>query len=64
MALFNGATYMNDESEFESIETYVDVAKTILDVARYSGDYTGSVDPSKMFARILLIMMIMFSMLN
>ncbi len=51
MALFNSARYIIDGKEIESIEQDVDVATTIIGLARYSDDYTRSAGPSMMFAK-------------
>ena len=51
MALFENARYLIDGKEIESIEREVDVATTIIGLARYSHDYTRSAGPSMMFAK-------------
>ena len=51
MALFESARYLIDGKEIESIEREVDVATTIIGLARYSDDYTRSAGPSMMFAK-------------
>ena len=51
MALFDSAKYLIDGKEIESIERAVDVATTIIGLARYSDDYTRSAGPSMMFAK-------------
>ena len=51
MALFGSARYLIDGKEIESIEHDVDVATTIIGLARYSDDYTRSAGPSMMFAK-------------
>jgi hypothetical protein len=51
MALFGSARYLIDGREIESIENDVDVATTVIGLARYSDDYTRSAGPSMMFAK-------------
>jgi hypothetical protein len=51
MALFESARYLIDGKEIESIDREVDVATTIIGLARYSDDYTRSAGPSMMFAK-------------
>ena len=51
MALFNSARYLIDGKEIESIDQDVDIATTIIGLARYSDDYTRSAGPSMMFAK-------------
>ncbi len=51
MALFDSATYMIDGKNIESIQKDVDVATTILRLARYSDDYSRSDGPSMMFVK-------------
>ena len=51
MALFESAKYLIDGKEIESIDREVDVATTIIGLARYSDDYTRSAGPSMMFAK-------------
>jgi hypothetical protein len=51
MALFDSATYMIDGRNIESIQKDVDVATTILGLARYSDDYSRSAGPSMMFVK-------------
>ncbi|KAL3864654.1 hypothetical protein ACJMK2_006318 [Sinanodonta woodiana] len=51
MALFESARYLIDGKEIESIERDVDVATTIIGLARYSDDYTRSAGSSMMFAK-------------
>ena len=51
MALFDSARYLIDGKEIESIEKDVDVATTIIGLARYSDDYTRSAGPSMIFSK-------------
>ena len=51
MALFESARYLIDGKEIESIEREVDIATTIIGLARYSDDFTRSAGPSMMFAK-------------
>ena len=51
MALLESARYLIDGKEIESIDREVDVATTIIGLARYSDDYTRSAGPSMMFAK-------------
>jgi hypothetical protein len=49
MALFDNARYLIDGQSIEAIDNNVDVATTIIGLARYSDDYTRSAGPSMMF---------------
>ena len=51
MALFRSASYLIDGREIETIQDNVDVATTIIGLARYSDDFTRSAGPSMMFAK-------------
>ena len=50
MALLESARYMIDGRGIKSIEHDVDVATTIVSLARYSDDFTRSAGPSMMFS--------------